>query len=137
MSDDQPGLARVEISDSHFDLILHDAQCFLSFRVAGPNSYDARVQAVKDTLFILDLRRDRFDESKVRERLAARRTRLAGRLRAVHAITHARQFAVSLPEQRVVNVCVNIQRVRLILTDTQVKIFGLPAYEELFCSMLE
>src|SRR5262245_35897442 len=107
MSDYQPGLARVEISDSRFDVILHDAQHLLSLRVSDRNSYDARVQAVKDTLFILDLRRDRFDESKVRKRLAARRTRLAGRLRAPHAIARARQFAVGLPEQRVVNACVN------------------------------
>src|SRR4030095_3268396 len=102
MPDDQPGLARVEISDSHIDLILRDAQRLLSRRVSGRNSYDASVQAVKDTLFILDFRRDRFDESKVGERLAARRTRLAGRLRSMHAITHARQFAARCPEQRVV-----------------------------------
>src|SRR5688572_29697787 len=104
MSDDQPGLARVEISDCRFDLILHVAQRLLGRRISGPSSYDARVQAVKDTLFILDLRRDRFDESKVRERLAARRARLADRLRAVHAITRARQFPVSLSEHWVVNV---------------------------------
>src|SRR5262245_13513570 len=117
MSDYQPGLARVEFLDGHFDQILHDAQGFLTRWVSSRNSYDARVQAVKDTLFILDLRRDRFDESKVRERLTAR---LADRLRAMHAITHACQFAVGLPKQRVVNACVNFQRVRLILPATQV-----------------